>query len=280
MPKRFQLVDVFNDTPFSGNPLGVVTSADDLSTESMQRITRWLNLSETAFLLKPTVAEADYRVRIFTLQRELPFAGHPTLGSCHAWLTEGGVPRHAAEIVQECGAGLIRIGVDKGALSFAAPPVVRSGPVDAALASEIAGFLGIEQTEMVDLRWADNGPGWVAVLLKSADAVRNLKPPKHFHRRLDLGVVGPSASGDPVAFEIRAFFTDHLNGIIEDPVTGSLNASVAQWLIGTGRAQPPYLVAQGTCLGRHGRVRITIDETNQVWVGGKTETLFAGEAMF
>lgn len=280
MRRSFRLVDVFNDVPFSGNPLGVVAAADDLSSESMQRIARWLNLSETAFLLKPISAEADYRVRIFTLQRELPFAGHPTLGSCHAWIKDGGAPRHPTEVVQECGAGLIRIRIDDGALSFAAPPLLRSGPVDDALAQEIAEFLGIARSDIVDLTWADNGPGWIAVLLKSAQAVRDLQPPKHFHRRLDLGVVGPGASGDPVAFEIRAFFSDHLNGIIEDPVTGSLNASVAQWLIGTGRAQPPYLVAQGTCLGRNGRVRITLDARNQVWVGGKTETLFVGQTIF
>ena len=280
MPRPFQLIDVFNDGPFTGNPLGVVAAADDLTTEDMQRITRWLNLSETAFLLEPISPEADYRVRIFTLQRELPFAGHPTLGSCHAWLGNGGRPRHSSEIVQECGAGLIRIINQGGAFSFEAPPLLRSGAVDEALAKEIINFLGIARDDVVDLAWADNGPGWIAVLLRSASAVRDLRPPKHFHRRLDLGVIGPNSADHEVAFEIRAFFSDHLNRIIEDPVTGSLNASAAQWLIGTGRAHPPYVVAQGTCLGRRGRIRITVDTKNHVWVGGRTETLFAGNTTF
>lgn len=278
--RRFQLVDVFQDRPFSGNPLAVVLDADGLSTEQMQRITRWLNLSETAFLLPSTTGGADYRVRIFTLEREMPFAGHPTLGSCHAWLTSGGKPRREDEIVQECGLGLVPIQRSETTLAFAAPPLIRGGPVDEAVVQELATFLRIDRAKIVDSQWADNGPGWIVVLLESAEAVLALNPPKDYPRRIDVGVVGPYPSGGPVAFELRAFFSDHNGGVVEDPVTGSLNASAAQWLLSTGRATAPYTASQGTCLGRTGRVYISQDRAGVVWVGGRASTLFAGESSF
>jgi PhzF family phenazine biosynthesis protein len=277
MSRRFQLVDVFHDQPFSGNPLAVVLDADGLSTEEMQEITRWLNLSETAFLLPPTAAGADYRVRIFTLQREMPFAGHPTLGSCHAWLVAGGTPRSEDEIVQECGAGLVRIRRREGLLAFAAPPLVRSGPVDESTLRTIETVLRIDRSRIVDAQWADNGPGWVVVLLESAEEVLALDPLRQFPARVDIGVVGPYPSSSPVAFELRAFFSDHKGGVVEDPVTGSLNASAAQWLLSSGRARAPYVASQGTRLGRSGRVVIDQDREGTVWVGGKTTTCFAGE---
>lgn len=278
MDQRFVLVDVFHDQdrPFSGNPLAVVFGAEDLDTATMQQITRWLNLSETAFLLPPTSNAADYRVRIFTLDREMPFAGHPTLGSCHAWLSGGGVPRNDALIIQECGAGLVPIRRSVEGLAFAAPPLLRSGPVAEAQVQAIADFLQIDRSLIVDAQWADNGPGWVAVLLPSAEAVLALKPRRASATHMDLGVVGPYPAGSPIAFELRAFFSDPYGTILEDPVTGSLNASVAQWLYATGRISTPYVAAQGTCLGRNGRLSIARDADGTVWVGGQTSTRFAG----
>lgn len=276
MERRFQLIDVFHDQPLSGNPLAVVVDADGLSTEQMQLITRWLNLSETTFLLPPTTPGADYRVRIFTLDREMPFAGHPTLGTCHAWLNAGGQPHNDGEIIQECGAGLVPIRRNEIGFAFAAPPLLRSGAVDEAKLQEIADFLRVDRSQIVDAQWADNGPGWVAILLESAEAVLALNPPREHPSRLDIGVVGPYSPGSPAAFELRAFFSDHNGGIVEDPVTGSLNASVAQWLLSSGRASAPYTASQGTRLSRSGRIFIDQDRAGAVWVGGRTSTLFSG----
>jgi PhzF family phenazine biosynthesis protein len=280
MNRRFQLVDVFHDQPFSGNPLAVVLDADGLTTDEMQRITRWLNLSETTFLLPPTTPGADYRVRIFTLDREMPFAGHPTLGSCHAWLTAGGAPHRDAEIIQECGVGLVPIRRTETNLAFAAPPLIRSGHVDEAKVQEIANLLRIDRLNIIDAQWADNGPGWVVVLLDSAEAVLALNPLRDYPARMDIGVVGAYPPGGPAAFELRAFFSDHNGSIAEDPVTGSLNASVAQWLLSSGRATAPYTASQGARLGRTGRIFIGQDEAGAVWVGGKASTLFAGMGAF
>jgi PhzF family phenazine biosynthesis protein len=274
--RRFELVDVFNESPFSGNPLAVVLDADDLCTDAMQQITRWLNLSETTFLLPPSNPAADYRVRIFTLDREMPFAGHPTLGSCHAWLSAGGRPRRESQIVQECGAGLIPIRRDETALAFAAPPLIRGGIVDESKLLEIAQFLRIDRSQIIDAQWADNGPGWIAVLLDSATAVLALEPMRDYSARIDLGVVGPYPIGSPLAFELRAFFTDHQGAVREDPVTGSLNASAAQWLLASGRAKAPYIASQGSRIGRTGRVYISVDSHGKVWVGGKTTSVFSG----
>ena len=275
MNRAFQLVDVFNTGAFTGNPLAVVFDADDLTTSAMQTMTRWLNLSETAFLLRPSSPKADYRVRIFTLDREMPFAGHPTLGSCHAWLSNGGQPANASEIVQECGAGLVAIRRSAELLSFAAPPLIRGGAVDESRLVEIAAFLRIDRSRIVDAQWADNGPGWIVVLFASADEVMALEPAHDHPTRLDVGVVGPHPAGSSVSFELRAFFTDHQGAVREDPVTGSLNASTAQWLLSSGRASAPYIAAQGTCVGRSGRIHIHHDSRG-VWVGGRTATLFSG----
>ena len=272
MPRPFFQVDVFTGTPYRGNPVAVVLDADGLSTEQMQRVAHWTNLSETTFVLAPTVADADYRVRIFTPVNELPFAGHPTLGTCHAWQSAGGSPS-AEAIVQECAAGLIPLRRTADGLAFAAPPMVRSGPVEDALVEQIADVLQIGRGDIVDAQWVDNGPGWVAVLLADADAVLSLRP-----RFTDLfvGAVGPYPPGSPQAFEVRAFFAKD-GAMVEDPVTGSLNASLAQWLLGTGRATAPYVVAQGAALGREGRVHISQDQDGAVWVGGGTVTCVTGE---
>lgn len=281
MLRRFQQVDVFSPVPFAGNPLAVVLDGEGLSTEEMRGFSQWTNLSETTFLLPPTTPEADYRVRIFALARELPFAGHPTLGSCHAWLAAGGVPHDAGRIVQECGAGLVPIRRGPHGLAFAAPPLVRTGPVDEALVRNLAEVMGIGRGEIVDAQWADNGPGWVAVLLKDADAVLAVEP--DFGRwtgtgSLDLGIAGPYPPGAECAWEVRALFSD--GGVLrEDPVTGSLNAFLAQWLLAGGHAAAPYVASQGTRLGRRGRPRIEQDADGTVWVGGPAITCIRGEVV-
>jgi PhzF family phenazine biosynthesis protein len=238
----------------------------------MQRFANWTNLSETAFVLPPTAPGADYRVRIFTPTQELPFAGHPTLGTCHAWLAEN--PGHARDtVVQECGAGLIAIRRTGGRLAFAAPPLLRDEPVEEQLQERIATLLGIERTAIRDARWVDNGPGWVAVLLGSAQEVLDLCPDVE---DLDIGVVGPHPVGASHAVEVRAFFPVG-GSTVEDPVTGSLNAGLALWLLRTGRLEAPYVAAQGTALGRAGRVHVDQDADGTIWVGGDAVTCVRGE---
>jgi PhzF family phenazine biosynthesis protein len=276
MPRSFSLVDVFHDQLLTGNPLAVVLDAEGLATEQMLAITQWLNFSETTFLLPPTSGAADYRVRIFTLDREMPFAGHPTLGTCHAWLSAGGRPHDKAQVVQECGAGLVPIRADTNGLAFAAPQLLRGGAVGEEKLEEIAQVLRIQRSAIIDAQWADNGPGWVAVLLASAEAVLAVEPVSRHPTQMDIGLVGFYPPGGPFAYEVRALFSDHHRNIMEDPVTGSLNASIAQWLLATGRVQTPYTASQGTRLGRHGRISIDRDGTNTVWVGGKVTTVFSG----
>jgi PhzF family phenazine biosynthesis protein len=268
MRRPFVQVDVFTSRPYGGNPVAVVLDGGGLSTEEMLRFAHWTNLSETTFVLPPSTPGADYRVRIFTPVAELPFAGHPTLGTCHAWLQAGGAPAAGDRIVQECDAGLIAVRRTPEGLAFAAPPLVRSGPVDEADVQHVAALLGIDRGAIVDAEWADNGPGWVAVLLDSAEDVLALRPGAV---DLDVGVVGPHPDGAPAAFEVRAFFPKD-GATVEDPVTGSLNASLAQWLLRTGRARAPYVAAQGTALGRSGRVHVTRDDDGTIWVGGSTVT--------
>jgi PhzF family phenazine biosynthesis protein len=273
MFRPFRQVDVFPSTPLSGNPVAVVLDGEGLSTEEMQRFANWMNLSETTFVTGPTVEGADYRVRIFTPVTELPFAGHPTLGTCHAWLENGGVPASAGVVVQECGAGLIDVRRGDDGLAFAAPALLRSGPVDEALVLRIAGILGIEPDAIVAAQWVDNGPGWVAVQLLDPQAVLAVRPA---YTELDIGVVALYPQGSPHAYEVRAFFSKD-GGMTEDPVTGSLNASLAQWLIGAGHVSAPYVARQGAVLGRAGEVRISQDADGTIWVGGATVTYVAGD---
>ena len=280
MSRQFQLVDVFGKDDFSGNPVAVVFAADDLDTETMQRITRWLNLSETTFLVPATESEADYHVRIFTLQRELPFAGHPTLGTCHAWLEAGGRPKRDDVILQQCGVGLVPIQRGGERLAFAAPPLVRSGPVDQADLDEALEVLGLAPGDIVEARWVDNGPGWLGIMLDSAERVLALEPKRHHKGRVDLGVVGPHPAGGEVDFELRAIFSDPHGALLEDPVTGSLNASVAQWLFGSGRARGRYVAAQGTAIGRTGRIHVEQADDSTIWIGGNTRTFFQGSSTF
>ena len=273
----FHQVDVFSAVPFKGNPLAVIAGADGLDDATMQRIANWTNLSETTFLLQPREPGADYRVRIFTPQRELPFAGHPTLGSCHVWLALGGTPKDE-HVVQECGAGLVRIKRDgtkqNARLAFAAPPQRRSGEVEPELKARIAQALGVTEDSFRASQWVDNGPGWVAVLMGSRSEVLNLRFDPAALRNQPLGVVAPwdpAVDGKDVDFEIRGFMW----GGGEDPVTGSLNASLAQWLIGAGIAPRQYVAAQGTALGRAGRVHVTQD-SDTIWIGGDVTTCVKG----
>jgi PhzF family phenazine biosynthesis protein len=271
MPRPFAQVDVFTSTPYLGNPVAVVLDADGLSSEDMQRFAHWTNLSETTFVLPAVSDGADHRVRIFTPVSELPFAGHPTLGTCHAWLEAGGVPRGDDAIVQECGAGLIAVRRSDHGLAFAAPPLLRSGPVEESLVEHVASVLRIERAEIVDASWADNGPGWVAVLLADAEAVLALRPG---FVDLDVGVAGFHPDG---VLEVRAFFPKD-GSTVEDPVTGSLNASLAGWLLEAGRVQAPYVAHQGTALGRAGRVHVTQSD-GEIWIAGGTVTCVNGEVV-
>jgi PhzF family phenazine biosynthesis protein len=271
VPYQFRQVDVFTDTPYFGNPVAVVLGADGLSTEQMQRFARWTNLSETTFVLTPRASGADYLVRIFTPTGELPFAGHPTLGTCHAWLEAGGRAADPGAVVQECAAGLVTVRKTEAGLAFAAPPLVRSGPVSEEVAERVARALNVARSDIADIAWADNGPGWVAVLLDSAEAVLKLRPGAV---EMDIGVVGPYPDGSPEAIEVRAFSPQITS--VEDPVTGSLNASLGQWLLGSGRVSAPYVASQGTVMGRRGRVHVSRDADGQVWVGGGTITCVSG----
>lgn len=276
MSRRFHLVDVFGDRQLTGNGLAVVVDSDGLETDEMLEITRWLGFSETTFLSEPQTDGADYRVRIFTLATELPFAGHPTLGTCHVWLSETG--SDAEEIIQECGVGLVPVRRNGDILSFRAPALLRGGPVSESDLADFAAILGIETGKIVASAWVDNGPGWVGIMLEHADSVLALRPDFRVSDRdpIDIGVVGVHPEGSPVAYEVRAFFSDQNGEMVEDPVTGSLNASLAQWLVGAGVVEAPYVAAQGTALGRSGRVFVT-EEHGDIWIGGRVADVVSGE---
>ena len=272
---QFKQVDVFSRVALKGNPVAVVLNADGLSDAQMADFARWTNLSETTFVLRPQDPQADYRLRIFTTLRELPFAGHPTLGSCHAWLEAGGQPK-GREVIQECGAGLITIRRDAEQLAFKAPPLLRSGPVEEALIQRICAGLRIEPQAVVRASWVDNGPGWVAVMLRDRAQVLALEPDYPQLLGLALGVIAPWGSakdGDEAHFEVRAFIAG--DGMQEDPVTGSLNAGLAQWLMAQGLAPARYTVSQGTAMGRAGRVAIE-RVRGDIWVGGAAVTCLSG----
>ena len=274
---RFSQVDVFSGTPYRGNPLAVVHDAEGLPDEDLARFANWTNLSETTFLLPPTVPGADYRVRIFTVTEELPFAGHPTLGSARAWLAAGGVPATEGVVVQECGAGLVPVRYADSHLAFAAPPFLRSGPVDPSDLDRIARALRTDPGQIRHSQWIDNGPGWVGVVLASAEEVLALRPDFAAFDGLDIGVIGPHGPGGPADYEVRAFVPGL--GATEDPVTGSLNAGFGVWLTGAGLAPPSFTVRQGTALGRAGDVTLSV-EGDQVWVGGQATVMISGEIRF
>jgi PhzF family phenazine biosynthesis protein len=271
--RPFAQVDVFSEAPCLGNPVAVVLDAAGLTTERMQQFAHWTNLAETTFVLAPTRPDADYRVRIFTPTAELPFAGHPTLGTCQAWARHLAPAPPAAETVQECAAGLVPIRRTSYGLAFGAPPLRRQGPVGEDALRQVASHLRIDPTEIVAAHWVDNGPGWMGLLLADAERVLELRP-----GQVDrfVGVIGPYPAGSPSAFEVRAFFPSP-GGTGEDPVTGSLNASLAQWLIAAGRAQAPYVVSQGSVVGASGRVHVDVDQAGAVWVGGQATEIVFGQ---
>lgn len=275
--RRFAQVDVFSSTQYLGNPVAVVLEADGLDADMMQRVARWTNLSETTFVLPASSAEADYRLRIFTPGGELPFAGHPTLGSAHAWLESGGIPRDPATIVQEVEAGLIAIRRDGDLLSFAAPPTIRSGDLDEQYVGQIVEAFGIERSKILAHQWVDNGPGWAVVRLATAQEVLDLTPDLARIPDAMVGAIGAYPEGAEHAFEMRTFAP--ALGIAEDPVCGSMNASVGQWLVRSGAVAGDYRVSQGSRLGRAGDIVITVGDDGSVWVGGSTTTLFRGEAL-
>jgi PhzF family phenazine biosynthesis protein len=276
-PRRrdFSQVDVFTATALLGNPLAVVHDGRGLDDERMADFARWTNLSETTFLLPPTNPEADYRVRIFTPGGELPFAGHPTLGSCHVWLAAGGEPKRADTVVQECGIGLVRIRRSER-LAFAAPPTIVEW-VDAGLLQRVCAALGLDPARVRDAAFLTNGPRQLTLLLDDAATVLALKPDHSALKSLSkVGVVGPHPEGSACRFEVR-FFAAPI-GINEDPVTGSLNANIAHWLIDTGRAPAIYLAAQGTAMGRAGRVHVRRD-AEATWIGGDVAVCIDGAVM-
>jgi PhzF family phenazine biosynthesis protein len=300
--RSFKQVDVFTATAYLGNPLAVVLGGSVLDDAAMQRFARWTNLSETTFVLPPTQSSADYCLRIFTPGGELPFAGHPTLGSCHAWLESGGQPKSKEFIVQECAKGLINIRRDtsKAGLAFAAPSLMRSAPSPVVLA-EVASALGINTAQVTAAQLLDNGPVWLGLLLDSPDSVLQLLPNHQELAKLGIkvGVAGiypansntlliakanreakafaQSASTIAPDLEVRAFAA--CNGINEDPVTGSLNASLAQWLMADNLMPQHYTASQGVCMGRAGQVDLQRDADGQVWVGGQSVTCIDGKVI-
>ena len=275
--RRFKQVDVFTPIAFRGNPVAVVLDGSELTTEEMQHFTKWTNLSEATFLVPPTHPSADYRARIFCPAGELPFAGHPTLGSCHAWLEAGGLPRGEA-VVQECGAGLIRIRRTDGSLFFQAPATLQAGPLPEPDVALIARGLGISRSEIVRHAWCNNGPKWRGIMLESAEKVLALRPDAAALAGLFIGVAGLHREGSECALEVRAFFPGN-TGLAEDPVTGSFNAALAQWLISEGIAPTRYVASQGTALHRAGRVHVQRDENGDVWVGGNSVTCINGTVL-
>ncbi|MFB7322116.1 PhzF family phenazine biosynthesis protein [Streptomyces sp. NPDC056190] len=272
--RSFAQIDVFSTVPYSGNPVAVVLDGADLTDEEMQRLARWTNLSETTFVLPPTVPEADYRLRIFTPQGELPFAGHPTLGSARAWLDGGGTPQHADRIVQECAAGLVTVRRGKGTLSFAAPPRVRDGALDDTYLNQIVAAFGITRDQVVAHQWVDNGPGWAVLQLRTAEEVLALEPDLSLIPAAMVGAIGAYPEGSGHNFEMRTFAPGA--GVPEDPACGSMNAAVGQWLTATGAAPSTYRVSQGTRLGRTASIEITADADGTVWVTGAATVCIRG----
>jgi PhzF family phenazine biosynthesis protein len=275
---KLDLVDVFANRSLTGNPLAVVRGGEALDAAQMLALTRWLGFSETTFLLPPSTAGADYRVRIFYPAGELPFAGHPTLGSAAVWLAAGGVPARADGVVQECGAGLITVRVTGDMLAFRAPPLLRGGPLNDAERAEAIRVAGVDAADVIAAVHADNGPGWRLLHLASAQAVLNAAPVATAPVPTDVGLVGAWPAGHECQFEARAFFTNAQGRVVEDPVTGSLNASVAQYLLAHGHAAAPgYVAGQGQQIGADGRIAVTIDADGTVWVGGRARIISRGE---
>jgi PhzF family phenazine biosynthesis protein len=271
------IVDVFGIGPLAGNPLAVVHGADALPADRMQEIARYMNLSETVFLSRPSDPDADYALRIFALDRELPWAGHPTLGACHSWMEAGGKPRTGKRIVQQCEAGLVSLFDEGGRLGFEAPPLARHEPPSKAELTQALRLVGSDGDGLVDAMWIDNGPGWLGLLFDRAETILSLKPERSWPEALHIGVLGFHPATSDFALEARAFHTDQHLTAVEDPVTGSFSAAAAQWLIGQGRLPPAYSVSQGRCIGRRGRIDVAVRDGATI-VSGRTRTVFRGTA--
>lgn len=274
--RPFAQVDVFSARPYQGNPVAVILDGEGLDEEAMLRVARWTNLSETTFVLPPSTDAADYRLRIFTPGGELPFAGHPTLGSAHAWIENGGAPRDEVLIVQECAAGLVEVARRDGFFSFAAPAMRRTGDLEEDFLNDVVTAFRIRHDEVLAHQWVDNGPGWAVVRLATAQDVLDLDPDLSLIPTAMVGAIGAYPEGSEYAFEMRTFAPGV--GVAEDPVCGSMNASVGQWLLGSGAMAGGYKVSQGSKLGRAGDITISADPNGAVWVGGATNTLFRGTA--
>jgi len=275
------LVDVFGSGPLSGNPLAVVRGGEALDEGAMLRLTRWLGYSETTFLLPPTDPGADYRVRIFYPAGELPFAGHPTLGTAHAWLAAGGTARRAGSVIQECGIGLVEVRAQEdGRLGFRAPPLIRSGPLGAQDRAETVRLTGVDDAQVVAAVHAANGPGWKLLHLVSAEAVLAAEPAAHAPAGTDVALLGPCAPGGPARFEVRAFYGNASGRLTEDPVTGSLNAAIAQYLFAGGQVREGYVAAQGRKVGADGLVHCSRDAAGDIWIAGRVETVSTGGVLF
>lgn len=276
---HLDLVDVFAGAPLRGNPLAVVRGGADLDSAQMQSLTRWLGFSETTFLLPPSDPGADYRVRIFYPAGELPFAGHPTLGTAHAWLAAGGVPKIPGRIVQECGIGLVEVRQQENMLAFRAPALMREGPLDEADLAETLRLSGADPASVVAAVHAANGPAWKLLHLASAEAVLAAEPFAKAPKGTDVALLGPCPSGSPAQFEVRAFFADPQGRMVEDPVTGSLNAAVAQYLFGAGLVDGSYIAAQGRKVGADGMVHCTREADGSIWIAGRVDTVSSGGAL-
>ena len=276
---KLDLVDVFGSAPFRGNPLGVVHTAQGISDEDMLRLAQWLGFSETTFLLPPTDPAADYRLRIFYPAGELPFAGHPTLGSCHAWLEAGGVPQREGVVIQECGAGLVEIRRESDLLAFAAPGFTRYEPLSAQELEYAAQVAGVDPANVVEGMHVANGPRWQLLRMASADDVLAAQPQARAPIGTDIGLAGPHPAGSPVNWELRAFFANQHGNLLEDPVTGSFNAGVAAHLFASGLATGHYIAGQGQAVGADGHVHCRIDGDGQVWIGGRSISIARGASL-
>ena len=273
---KLDLVDVFGSGPLSGNPLAVVHGADELSADQMLALTQWLGFSETTFLLPPTDPAADYRVRIFYPGGELPFAGHPTLGTCHSWMQAGGTPRQVGTIVQECGVGLVEVRQDSAQLAFKAPPFTKQGDLTAEERENAIKLAGVDPEAVVEAVHVQNGPGWQLLRLRSAEEVLAAEPAAKAPPGTDIGLAGPCEAGAGTDWELRAFFSDAIGRFVEDPVTGSFNAGVAMHLFATGLANGSYRAAQGRKVGADGLVSCRQDDAGDVWIGGTCSTVSSG----
>ena len=273
---KLDLLDVFCKGPLTGNPLAVVHGGDGLDTAQMLALTRWLGFSETTFLLPPSDPAADYRVRIFYAGGELPFAGHPTLGTCHAWLASGGKAKSAEHIVQECGIGLVQLRCDGDRLAFKAPPLIRSGPLSPDELADAVRVAGVDPACVVEAVHIANGPKWQLLRLRSAQDVLAAEPIPKAPVGTDIGIAAPAAPGSGADWELRAFFANGLGRVAEDPVTGSFNAGVALHLFASGQAKGSYIAAQGRMTGADGAVYCAQDADGTVWIGGKVATVSSG----